>query len=97
MNPYYLIGIGAFISVLFPTIFSLGLEGTGTYTEKGSALLNMAIVGGAVFPPLQGLLADSKGVQLSYLIPCFCCLFIVGYGIYCHNIANMKNSNYIFK
>jgi FHS family L-fucose permease-like MFS transporter len=91
-NPYYLIGIGALISVLFPTIFSLGIEGAGTFTEKGSALINMAIVGGAVFPPLQGILADSKGIQISYLIPCFCCVFIVIYGIYCHKRNKMKKS-----
>ena len=84
-NPYYLIGLGAFISVLFPCIFSLGIEGAGTFTEKGSALINIAVVGGAVFPPLQGMLADSKGVQFSYLIPCLCVTAIVVYGIFCHN------------
>lgn len=91
-NPYYLIGIGGFISIMFPTIFSLAIEGAGTYTEKGSALINMAIVGGAVFPPLQGMLADSQGIQLSYLIPCFCSILIVMYGLFCHRqyIANLK-------
>jgi len=84
-NPYYLIGLGAFISVLFACIFSLGIEGAGTFTEKGSALINIFIVGGAVFPPLQGMIADSKGVQLSYLIPCSCVILIVFYGIFCHN------------
>ena len=83
-NPYYLIGIGGFIAIMFPTIFSLGIDGIGAFTEKGSALINMAIVGGAVGPPLQGMLADSKGVQLSYLIPCFCAILIVVFGIYCH-------------
>jgi FHS family L-fucose permease-like MFS transporter len=84
-NPYYLIGLGAFISILFACIFSLGIEGAGTFTEKGSALINIFVVGGAVFPPLQGMLADSQGVQLSYLIPCFCVILIVLYGIFCHN------------
>jgi MFS transporter, FHS family, L-fucose permease len=82
-NPYYLVGLGAFISVMFPCIFSLGIEGVGSFTEKGSALINMAVVGGAVFPPLQGMIADSKGVQLSYLIPCFCVILIILYGIFC--------------
>lgn len=82
-NPYYLIGLGALISIMFPCIFSLGIEGAGTFTEKGSALINIAVVGGAVFPPLQGMIADSKGVQLSYLIPCFCVVLIVVYGIFC--------------
>ncbi len=83
LNPYLLVGLGAFISIMFPCIFSLGIEGAGNFTEKGSALINIAIVGGAVFPPLQGVIADAKGVQLSYLIPCFCVLLIVLYGIFC--------------
>ncbi len=82
-NPYYLIGLGAFMSVMFPCIFSLGIEGAGAFTEKGSALINIAVVGGAVFPPLQGMLADAKGVQISYLIPCLCVILIVAYGIFC--------------
>lgn len=82
-NPYYMVGLGVFISIMFPTLFSLGIERIGDFTEKGSALLNIAIVGGAFFPPIQGMLADSYGVQISYLVPCFCFLFIVGYGIFC--------------
>jgi MFS transporter, FHS family, L-fucose permease len=88
VNPYYLVGLGAFISVMFPCIFSLGIEGAGAFTEKGSALINIAVVGGAVFPPLQGMLADSKGVQVSYLIPCFCVILIVVYGIFCAGRMN---------
>jgi FHS family L-fucose permease-like MFS transporter len=83
LNPFYLIGLGAFISIIFPCIFSLSIEGVGTFTEKGSALINIAVVGGAVFPPLQGMIADSKGIQLSYLIPCFCVFLIVLYGVFC--------------
>lgn len=88
LNPWYLVGLGAFISVLFPCIFSLGIEGAEAFTEKGSALINIAVVGGAVFPPLQGLLADAKGVQLSYLIPCFCVILIIGYGVFCARRAS---------
>ena len=55
----------------------------GSFTEKGSALINIAVVGGAVFPPIQGWLADAKGVQLSYLVPCFCFILIVFYGMFC--------------
>ncbi len=81
-NPYYMVGLGVFISILFPTLFSLGIERIGNFTEKGSALLNMAIVGGAVFPPLQGMIADAHGIQISYLVPCFCFLMIVVYGLF---------------
>jgi len=82
-NPYFLVGMGVFISIIFPTLFSLGIEHIGDFTEKGSALMNIAIVGGAVFPPLQGMIADHRGIQISYLIPCFCFILIVFYGIYC--------------
>ena len=84
LNPFYLLGLGAFISIMFPCLFSLGIEGTEGFTEKGSALINMAIVGGAVFPPLQGLMADAVGVQKSYLVPCLCSVVVVAYGIFCH-------------
>lgn len=83
LNPYYLLGMGAFISIIFPSIFSLALEGLGQFTEKGSALINMSFVGGAAFPPLQGLIADSEGVQFSYIVPCLCFVVVVLYGIYC--------------
>ncbi|HEY4156226.1 MAG TPA: MFS transporter [Puia sp.] len=83
LNPYYMIALGVFISIMFPSLFSLGIEGVGSFTEKGSALIKIAVVGGAVFPPLQGMIADAKGVQLSYLVPCCCFVLIVIYGIFC--------------
>jgi MFS transporter, FHS family, L-fucose permease len=86
-NPYYMVGLGIFISILFPTIFSLGIEKIGDFTEKGSALMNIAIVGGAVFPPIQGMLADWKGVQISYIVPCICFAIIVLYGLYCAKLS----------
>lgn len=82
-NAYYLLGVGVFISILFSLVFSLSIHKLDSFTERGSALVNMAIVGGAVFPPLQGLLADHKGIQISYLIPCFCAIPIIMYGYYC--------------
>jgi FHS family L-fucose permease-like MFS transporter len=83
LNPFYLIGLGAFISIVYPCLFSLGIESIGTFTEKGSALINIAVVGGAVFPPLQGMIADSQGIQISYMVPCLCFILIVVYGIFC--------------
>jgi MFS transporter, FHS family, L-fucose permease len=79
-NEYYLVAMGIFISILFPCVFSLAIQGLGVFTEKGSALVNMAIVGAAVFPPVQGLLADELGVQLSYLVPAACIIPVVAYG-----------------
>lgn len=78
--PYALIATGGFLSVMFPTIFGLAIEGLHGFTEKGSALLNFAIVGGAVFPPIQGLIADRYGITLSYIIPALCVLVVTVYG-----------------
>jgi FHS family L-fucose permease-like MFS transporter len=52
--PFALIGAGGFLSIMFPTVFSLAIENLNGFTEKGSALLNFAIAGGAVFPPPSG-------------------------------------------
>ena len=57
------IAIGLFNSIMFPTIFTLAIEGLGPMTEKAASLLVMAIVGGAVVPPLQGLLVDVQDRQ----------------------------------
>ncbi|WP_153799004.1 MFS transporter [Foetidibacter luteolus] len=92
LNPYLLTGLGVFISIMFPSLFSLGIEGLGDFTEKGSALINTAVVGGAVFPPLQGLVADAYGIQVSYLIPCACFLLIIFYGVYCDRRARKLQS-----
>lgn len=82
-NPYAMVGLGVFISILFPTVFSLGIEGLGDFTEKGSALMNIAIVGGAIFPPIQGIMADAVGLQASYIVPAVCFAVIIAYGISC--------------
>ncbi|MFD1755043.1 sugar MFS transporter [Rufibacter sediminis] len=75
------IGIGLFNSVMFPTIFDLAIKGLGVHTSQGSSLLVMAIVGGAIVPPLQGAVADVTGnVQLSFIVPLLCYLYIVYYG-----------------
>ncbi|PGH40138.1 MAG: hypothetical protein CRN43_04835 [Candidatus Nephrothrix sp. EaCA] len=82
-NPYLWVALGFFIAMMFPTIFGLGIENLGGFTERGSALLNMAIAGGAIFPPIQGMIADVANVRFSYIVPCFCFLFVAGYGFFC--------------
>ncbi|HYG19869.1 MAG TPA: MFS transporter [Ohtaekwangia sp.] len=79
-SPYMLIATGGFLSVMFPTVFGLAIENLNGFTEKGSALLNFAIVGGAVFPPIQGMLADLHGINLSYIVPGICILVVSAYG-----------------
>jgi len=73
--------VGLFNSIMFPTIFSLALNGLGKHTAQGSGILCLAIVGGAIVPLLQGALADTVGVQLSYVLPILCYIFIVFYGL----------------
>ena len=73
-----LIAVGLCHSIMFPTIFTLGIRGLGPLTEEGSGLLIMAIAGGAL-AELQGKLADHVGLQLSYLLPWACYLFILFY------------------
>ncbi len=79
-NPYGIVSIGFFISLMFPTVFGLSIEKLGEFTNSGAALVSFAIFGGAVFPPIQGLLADNFNVSVSYLIPAFCFIFIAFYG-----------------
>lgn len=75
------VAIGLFNSIMFPTLFTLGIDGLGPLTGKGSSLLVMAIVGGAIVPLLQGLLADRIGVQHAFVLPLLCYLYIVWYGL----------------
>jgi MFS transporter, FHS family, L-fucose permease len=77
---YAILCVGLLNSIMFPTIFTLAIKDLGPYTAKGSGLLCMAIVGGAIIPLLQGLMADSMGLQPSYILPLICYLFIVYYG-----------------
>ena len=76
-----LIAVGLCHSIMFPTIFTLGIRGLGPLTEEGSGLLIMAIAGGAL-AELQGKLADHVGLQLSYLLPWVCYLFILFYAVW---------------
>jgi len=75
-----IIAIGLFNSIMFPTIFALGIERLGPMTSKASSLLIMAIVGGALIPWLQGKLADHIGLQHAFVLPLLCYLYIVFYG-----------------
>jgi MFS transporter, FHS family, L-fucose permease len=81
-----LIAVGLCNSIMFPTIFSMALHKLGPLTGQGSGILCMAIVGGALVPFAQGLMADVAGVQLSFLVPAACYVFILYFGV---KYANM--------
>ncbi|WMJ70726.1 sugar MFS transporter [Stenotrophomonas sp. 24(2023)] len=73
------VSIGLFNSIMFPTIFALGIARMGALTGQASSLLVMAIVGGAVVPLAMGWVADHQGLQLSFLLPVLCYLYIAWY------------------
>jgi FHS family L-fucose permease-like MFS transporter len=75
------VAIGLFNSIMFPTIFALGIEKLGPLTGRASSLLIMGIVGGALIPPAQGFLADRIGLQPSFVLPLLCYIYIVFYGL----------------
>jgi MFS transporter, FHS family, L-fucose permease len=75
---FALCGLGFFMSIMFPTIFSLGIKNLNENTKPGSALLVMSIIGGAIFPVIMGKIIDAYGdnIQLGYVVP-LCCYFII--------------------
>lgn len=70
-----------FMSIMFPTIFSLGIKGLGGDTKFGSSLIIMSIVGGAIFPPLMGLISDNSNIQMAYILPLICFAVVVWFGM----------------
>jgi FHS family L-fucose permease-like MFS transporter len=73
--------VGLFNSIMFPSIFTLGIAELGPLTGDGSGLLIMAIVGGAIIPVAQGALADRLGIHHAFLLPILCYLYIVYYAL----------------
>ncbi|MBC7891322.1 MAG: L-fucose:H+ symporter permease [Sphingobacteriaceae bacterium] len=80
MAVYAIGAIPFFLSILFPTIFSLGIDRIGDDTELGSSLLVMSIAGGAVCPLAMGYISDQSNIQLAYIVPLVCLLFIAYFG-----------------
>ncbi len=80
MAMWTILSVGLFNSIMFPSIFTLGLAGLGELTSKGSSLMVQAIVGGALLPLLYGKLADNIGYQHAFIVPALCYIFIAFYG-----------------
>ncbi|MBO7347843.1 MAG: L-fucose:H+ symporter permease [Bacteroidaceae bacterium] len=84
---YCLVATSAFMSLMFPTIYGVALEGVGNDTTLGAAFLVMAIVGGALMPPLQGMIIDMgtvgflPAVNASFCLPLICFVVISAYGL----------------
>jgi len=75
-----ILAVGLFNSIMFPTIFTLAIDGLGIHTGQGSGILCVAIVGGAIIPVIQGAFADSIGIQYAFFLPVLCYIFIAYYG-----------------
>jgi len=76
-----ILAVGLFNSIMFPTIFSLAIQDLGDATSNAAGVLCLAIVGGAILPLMQGVLADVIGVQLAFILPATCYVFIAYYGL----------------
>ncbi|WP_104722356.1 sugar MFS transporter [Helicobacter mesocricetorum] len=76
-----LLAIGLFNSIMFPTIFSLATKNLGKFTSQASGVICMAIVGGALIPPIQGLIADHFDLLMSYVVPVLCYIYILFFAL----------------
>ena len=80
-----------FMSIMFPTIFALGIHGLGDDTKSGSGLIIMSIVGGAALPPVLALIADRTGnIQNGYVVPMICFGFILLFALKGYKVKNLK-------
>lgn len=79
-----ILAVGLFNSIMFPTIFTLAIDGLGKHTGQGSGILCTAIVGGAIIPVIQGVFADNIGIHHAFFLPVLCYLYIAYYGIKGH-------------
>jgi FHS family L-fucose permease-like MFS transporter len=87
---FTVVSVGLFNAVMWPVIFTSAIKGLGDYTSTGSSLLVMAILGGALLPPIQGLIADHFNLRISYFIPAIGYLYLAWYGIKLRSIFPEK-------
>ncbi|MDB6018235.1 MAG: fucose permease [Pedosphaera sp.] len=88
-----ILGVGLFCSVMWSNIFSLAIEGLGPLKSQASSLLVMAILGGALLPPLQGVIADHWGIQTSFIVPMSAFAYVAFYGLYGYKAGRPVKTN----
>lgn len=76
---YALSLVGLFTSVMYPILFTLSIKDLGVYTKTGSSLIIMSIVGGAIVPPVMGLISDSFGIKPAFIVPVLCYAYLIFY------------------
>jgi FHS family L-fucose permease-like MFS transporter len=88
---YAMMAIPFFLSIMFPTIFALGIKDLGEETKLASSFLVMSIIGGAFTPLMMGLISDRTGsIQVAYIMPMVCMAFILYFGLRGHKIKTFK-------
>lgn len=91
-NPWLLVGVGLFHSIMWPAIFPLAIEGLGKYTSKASGALMMGVVGGAIFPLLQGVMADTMGSwEWTWLLVAIGEVYLIYYALVGHKVKQRAN------
>ena len=80
VSMWSILAVGLFNSIMFPTIFTLAIDGIGELKPKGSGLLCTAIVGGAIIPPLYGNFVDNVGFKTALMFIILCYVYILWYG-----------------
>jgi len=85
ISVYAIFAVEFFMSIMFPTIFSLSIRGLGSKTKQGSSLVIMSIVGGAIFPVIMGGVSDASNIQTAYIVPALCFIVILFFAM-----KNMK-------
>lgn len=82
-----------FMSIMFPTIFSLGIFGLGEKSKMASSFIVMAIMGGAVLPKVMGAIGDAEGMSAGYVVPAICFLAIAAYGFFWTKLSGSEGVN----
>ena len=88
---YAMMAVPFFLSIMFPTIFALGIKDLGEETKLASSFLVMSIIGGAFTPLMMGLISDRTGsIQVAYIMPVVCMAFILYFGLRGHRITDVQ-------
>ena len=83
--------IGFFHSIMFPTIFALGIKDLGPLTKRGSSLMVMAIIGGAIFPAIMGRISDASSIQTAFIVPLICYVYILYFAVAGYKHSGVSN------
>ncbi len=79
--------IGFFHSIMFPTIFALGIKNLGPLTKRGSSMMVMAIIGGALFPAIMGRISDASNIQTAFVVPLICYVYVLYFALSGYKIS----------